>query len=157
MPHARSMDVAAADLSIYAVAELLRDATTLQELRLVLPALMQELGYLGGAADRTSRNRLDARAVAAKIAEWLAAVAQVRVARAGIPQGAVVLRGADGEPLQAALGSFALTTDGLGLTPGNPLSFIQASETTEEARSIAEWLSAQWRRSQTQATPARQR
>ncbi len=92
MPLSRSMDVAAADLSIYAVAELLRDATTLQKLRLVLPALMQELGYLGGAADRASRNRLDSRAVAAKIAEWLATVAQVRVARAGIPQGAVVLR-----------------------------------------------------------------
>ena len=144
MPFSRSMDVAAADLSIYAVAELLRDGPTLQPLRLVLPALLQELGYLGGAADRASRNRLDARAVAAKIAEWIAAVALVRVARHGIPQGAVVLRDGDGEPVQAALGAFSLTTDGLGLTPGNPLSFIQASETAAEARGIAEWLSAQW-------------
>ncbi len=30
------------------------------------------------------------------------------------------------------------------MTPGNPLSFIQASETAVEAHSIAEWLSAQW-------------
>ena len=36
-------------------------------------------------------------------------------------------------------------TDGLGLTPGNPLCLIQASETSEEAGIVADWFDAQWR------------
>lgn len=32
--------------------------------------------------------------------------------------------------------SFALSSEGLGLAPGNPLSLIQASESPEEARSL---------------------
>ena len=42
------------------------------------------------------------------------------------------------------LGSLAFSTDGLGLTPGNPLSLIQASETPEEARLLSQWFDAQW-------------
>jgi len=42
------------------------------------------------------------------------------------------------------LGSFAFSTDGLGLTPGNPLSLIQASESTDEATQLAKWIDHQW-------------
>jgi hypothetical protein len=34
--------------------------------------------------------------------------------------------------------------DGLGLTPGNPLNLIQASETADEAAQLARWLDQQW-------------
>jgi hypothetical protein len=37
----------------------------------------------------------------------------------------MVLRDADGGPLQGVLGSFAFTTDGLGIAPGNPLYWLE--------------------------------
>jgi hypothetical protein len=141
---ADGIDVATARLSLYAVAELLRGTSSLPRAKLMLPDLRSDLHFLGGDADRAARNRLDSRALTGKLALWVESSAEVRIATAGIPQGAVVLRGLDDVPLQAALGAFAMTTDGLGLTPGNPLSFIQASETAEEAAMIAQWLAMQW-------------
>ena len=41
-------------------------------------------------------------------------------------------------------GAFSLTTTGLGVTPGNPLSLIQASETAAEAQLLSTWFEAQW-------------
>jgi hypothetical protein len=38
----------------------------------------------------------------------------------------------------------ALTSEGLGLAPGNPLNLIQASETPDEARMLAQWFEMQW-------------
>jgi hypothetical protein len=48
------------------------------------------------------------------------------------------------DALQVVLGSFAFSTDGLGLTPGNPLSLIQASESADEAAQLARWFDHQW-------------
>ena len=42
------------------------------------------------------------------------------------------------------MGSFDFTTDGLGITPGNPLNLIQTSESPEEANALAQWFDAQW-------------
>jgi SNF2-related domain len=67
-----------------------------------------------------------------------------RRAHGSVPQGAIVLRDHDGRPQQAVLGAFAFTTEGLGITPGNPLSLIQASETTEESERLSQWFDAQW-------------
>ena len=53
-------------------------------------------------------------------------------------------------PEQVVLGSFAFSTDGLGLTPGNPLSLIQASESADEATQLAKWLDHQWAALRTQ-------
>jgi hypothetical protein len=46
--------------------------------------------------------------------------------------------------VQAILGSFSLSTDGLGITPSNPLSLIQASETPDESSLLSGWFDAQW-------------
>lgn len=54
------------------------------------------------------------------------------------------MRAPDGTPEQVVLGSFALSTDGLGLTPGNPLNLIQASESAGEAAQLARWFDQQW-------------
>ncbi len=54
------------------------------------------------------------------------------------------MRGPDGAPAQVILGSFAFNTSGLGLTPGNPLNLIQASETVDEAAQLAQWFDHQW-------------
>jgi len=75
---------------------------------------------------------------------WLETKSEVRRAGAGVPQGAFVVRDGADQPMQALLGSLAISTEGLGLTPGNPLSLIQASETSEEARLLSQWFDAQW-------------
>ncbi|WP_441295853.1 helicase-related protein [Pseudomonas sp. NBRC 111135] len=54
------------------------------------------------------------------------------------------MRGPDGAPAQVVLGSFAFSTSGLGLTPGNPLNLIQTSETADEAAQLAQWFDQQW-------------
>jgi hypothetical protein len=59
-------------------------------------------------------------------------------------KGALVVRDGDGRPQQAVLGSFSFSTDGLGITPGNPLSLIQASETPEESKLLSQWFDAHW-------------
>ncbi|EED37350.1 Helicase conserved C-terminal domain protein [Stenotrophomonas sp. SKA14] len=68
----------------------------------------------------------------------------LRRASGSVPQGAAVMRGPDGAPAQVVLGSFAFSTSGLGLTPGNPLNLIQASETADEAAQLAQWFDQQW-------------
>ncbi|MFH1015934.1 MAG: helicase-related protein [Chloroflexota bacterium] len=112
--------------------------------RLLLPPASAELAVLGSDADRTARNRLQTRWLASRLAQWLQSKAEVRRALGAVPQGAFVVRDSDAQPLQVLLGSLAFSTDGLGLTPGNPLSLIQASETPEEALLLSQWFDAQW-------------
>jgi len=138
------VDAATPGLSIFALEALLADLARTAGCRIVLPADRIDHFMLGSPADRSARNRLRSRWLAARIQEWLIAKADIRSAVGGIPQGAIILREASGIPTQALLGSLALTTDGLGLTPGNPLSLIQASETPEEALLLSQWFDAQW-------------
>jgi len=64
--------------------------------------------------------------------------------RGAIPQGALVVSGGDGEAIQAWIGSLDLSTAGLGLTAGQPLALIQASETAAEAARCQAWFDQQW-------------
>jgi hypothetical protein len=140
----RQLDLVTPALSLFAFAELLPDLRDLARARVVLPPEAADLGFLGAEADRPARNRLQAHWLARRCAEWLDATAEVRRAGAGVPQGALVVRDQAAEPQKALLGAFAFTTDGLGLTPGNPLSLIQASETLDDARLVGSWFEAQW-------------
>ena len=82
--------------------------------------------------------------LAKQCAEWMQAQVEVRRATAKVPQGTVVVRDAQGAAQQVVLGSISISTDGLGLTPGNPLSLIQVSESPEEATSLTAWFDSQW-------------
>jgi hypothetical protein len=138
------LDAITPALSLFAFAEILRDARKLAGCRLVLPPADHGLELLGGPADRAARNRLQARWLAHQLGDWIAAKAEIRRAPGSVPQGAFVLRDPAGQAAQALLGSLALTTDGLGTAPGNPMSLIQASETPEEAGRFAAWFESQW-------------
>jgi hypothetical protein len=140
----RQLDVVTPALSVFACAELLPALRGAARARFVLPAEASNLPLLGSAADRAARNRLQSRWLAARIRNWLIDHADIRLARDGVPQGAIVVRDESSRPEQALLGSLALTTDGLGLAPGNPLSLIQASETPEEALLLSQWFDLQW-------------
>ncbi len=112
--------------------------------KLVVPPNLDGAALLGTAADRAARNRLDAPYLASKFANQLKVRVQVRGTQGKIPQGLVVAIDRTGEPTTGWLGALAITTDGLGLTPGNPLSLVQSSETSDEARTLAGWFEQQW-------------
>jgi SNF2 family DNA or RNA helicase len=138
------LDLVTSALSLFAFAELRGDLSKLVRTRLLLPAEGGDLGLLGTAADRGARNRLQSRWLAKQCANWLQNRVELRRARDGVPQGAIVVRDQEGRPQQAVLGSFAFTTEGLGITPGNPLSLIQASETADESALLSQWFDTQW-------------
>ena len=130
--------------SLYAFAEL-RDALAgLEKVQLILPPDDETLAFLGDEGDRATRNRLQARWLANQCAKWISGKVDLRRALGPVPQGAVVMRKPDATPEQVVLGSFAFSTDGLGLTPGNPMSLIQASESADEAAQLARWFDQQW-------------
>lgn len=111
---------------------------------MVLPAATSTLPLLGSPADRAARNRLKYRWLATQVREWLADKANMRKVHSGVPQSVFIVRDHADNPVRALVGSLALTTDGLGLTPGNPLNLIQISETPEEALLLSKWFDTQW-------------
>lgn len=138
------VDLVTPTFSLFAFGELLDDLGQLAKARLVLPALGEDLALLGSVADRAARNRLQTRWLARRCAAWLEQKVDLRTAQGRVPQGAIVVRNQASDPEQVVLGSFSFSTDGLGITPGNPLSLIQASETPEESRLLCAWFDAQW-------------
>lgn len=139
-----SLDLMSGTASLFAFEALQSQAAHLASGRCIFPGTGADLALVGGEADRPARNRLQTAFLARQMADWLRSVAEVRAAAGQIPQGLAVIRNAAGEPVQAVHGSFGLSTDGLGLTPGNPLSFIQASESPAESQMLAQWFDAQW-------------
>src|SRR5438067_1618598 len=138
-PHllqASGLDVITPAVSLFAFDALRSDLARVNG-RFVLPSDGTPLALLGASDDRASRNRLRMRWLANCFAEWADARLELRRAWGPIPQGALVVRGISGEPEQAILGAFAFTTDGLGITPGNPLSLIQVSQSPEESELFA--------------------
>ena len=146
----KSLDCVTPTLSLFAFAELREALLGLEGVHLILPPNDEGLQFLGGEGDRAARNRLQARWLANQCAKWINDKVELRRASGPVPQGAAVMRKPDGTPEQVVLGSFAFSTDGLGLTPGNPLSLIQASESAAEAAQLAKWLDHQWAALRTQ-------
>ncbi|MFH1574079.1 MAG: helicase-related protein [Acidobacteriota bacterium] len=138
------LDVVTPIISLFAFAEVMREAAKLSRCRIIVPPANAELGILGSAADRPARNRLQARWLANRMVQWIHDKAEVRRAMGQVPQGSFVLRDGNARPMQVFLGSLAFSTDGFGLTPGNPMSLIQASETSDEAVLLSQWFDTQW-------------
>lgn len=130
--------------SLYAFAELREALSSLDRVQLILPPGDEELEFFGGEGDRVARNRLQTRWLANQCAQWISEKVDLRRALGPVPQGAAVMSKVDAKPEQVVLGSFAFSTHGLGLTPGNPMSLIQASESVDEATQFAKWFDHQW-------------
>jgi superfamily II DNA or RNA helicase len=138
------LDLATSSLSLFAYKALRHELCSLSQTRLLLPPEDSDLHLLGNDSDRAARNSLQTRWLAKSCAEWIERSTDTRRAKGTVPQGAVVFRDAAGKPEHVILGSFNLTTEGLGITPGNPLSLIQSSESTEESQLLCSWFDAQW-------------
>ncbi|UTM01311.1 SNF2-related protein [Alcaligenes sp. NLF5-7] len=144
LKHGNRLDCVTPSFSLYAFAEIREALSALDRVQLIVPPDSEALELLGTEGDRAARNRLQARWLANQCAKWITEKVELRWASKGVPQGAAVMRGPDGAPAQVILGSFAFNTSGLGLTPGNPLNLIQASETVDEATQLAQWFDHQW-------------
>lgn len=131
-------------LSLYAFAELRQTLAVLERVQLILPPDDDSLHLLGGDGDRAVRNCLQTRWLANQCAKWISAKVELRRAQGPVPQGATVIRSSESIVEQVVMGSLAFSTDGLGLTPGNPLSLIQASESMTEATQFAQWFDQHW-------------
>ena len=118
------LDFASPQLSMFALGELVSEMSGMRAIRAIIPAQPQSAALLGDAADRSRRNRFEAASLARSLAATLEKVAAVRQAPKGVPQGALVARLGSNEPAQAILGAFSISSAGLGLSPGNPLSLI---------------------------------
>ena len=132
------------DFSLFAFAELLQALRSINHARMILPPQDAPMKFLGGEGDRAARNRLQTRYLARQCEQWVHDKVALRRAHGNVPQTMVVLSDTNEQPLQVVQGAFTFSTDGLGLTPGNPLSLIQASETRTEASQLAHWFDQQW-------------
>jgi hypothetical protein len=138
------LDCVTPSFSLYAFAEMREVLSLLGQVQLILPTDEGALELLGTEGDRASRNRLQARWLANECVKWINGGVKLRRAPGLVPQGALVMRQHDATPEQVVLGSFSFSTAGLGLTPGNPLNLIQASESIDEAAQLSRWFDQQW-------------
>ena len=140
-----SLDVASPDLSIFAYGELRETLRRLSACRLILPFAHPTVeSLLGSDLDRGSRNQLSAHQLAHHFAAWLRQAVEVKAAPGPLPQATLVTKTADGTPSRVISGNCPLTTDGLGITPGNQFSLVQATETPEESQLLAAWFTQLW-------------
>ncbi len=136
-----SLDICSPALSLFAFEEL-HDALTLAErCRLIVGGSNSAQSLLGSDADRVFRNRLRTRWVARTAARWCSTIA-MRATTSPIPQALMIAT--QSEMQRAYVGTCALTTDGIGLTPSNQIGFIQVAEDQAEAAPLVQWFEAQW-------------
>ena len=140
-----SLDVASPSLSLFAFAGLRPLLDQLQRCRLVVPlGDDSDLRLQGTDADRSLRNQLIARALAKQCAQWIASKADVRPAPATLLQSTILSSQPDSASGRAITGNRPLTTEGLGLVPGNPFSLIQCSENADEWALLSGWFASLW-------------
>lgn len=138
-----SLDAATPDLSIFGYGELRDVLNRLSSCRLVLPR-EETNALLGSDSDRGYRNQLSNHKLARDFAVWLSKSVEVKAAPGALPQATLVVGDGDGEASKVISGNCPLTTDGLGITPGNQFSLVQATETPGESRLFAAWFTQLW-------------
>lgn len=140
-----TLDVASPAFSLFAFAELRERLAHLAKCRLVIPDLMtHDLALLGTDADRASRNRLQVRGLAQQCAAWIEAKVEVKTVPGLISQAALMIRDAEATFQRVITGHCPFTTEGLGITPGNPFSLIQAAESADECALLGGWFAGLW-------------
>jgi len=138
------LDLATDELSLFAFQELHAELKRIPRTRLIVTADQCPSDLLGSDADRAMRNMLMAPWLASEFVSWLSERAETQATTVGVPQAIAVLRDGSGKATHALFGAFSFTTSGLGLSPGNPLSLVQCSDSCGEADAFAEWFDTQW-------------
>jgi hypothetical protein len=121
------LDAASPGFSLFAYGELRETLNRLTSFRLILPS-SDPSALTGSDSDRAYRNQLSNQRIARDFEEWLRKSVEVKSAPGALPQATLVVKDAAGKPTQVISGNCPLTTDGLGITPGNQFSLVQATE-----------------------------
>lgn len=133
------------EFSLFAYGELRDVLRKLAGCRLILPSgKVTPKTMLGTDADRGHRNQLQSRALANDCSAWIQSSVEVKNAPGILPQATLVATSPDASAIRVISGSCPLTTDGLGVTPGNQFSLVQATEAPEEAKLLAAWFTQLW-------------
>jgi hypothetical protein len=139
------LDAASSGLSLFAFQELKDRLRELSESRFILPAdQIQSSELLGSQKDRASRNQLCALSLARSLRDWVRESTLIKTSQFPLPQSILVSRDQAGNPIQTISGNSPLNTSGLGVTPPDPFSLVQATENPEEARLLASWFDQLW-------------
>ncbi len=139
------LDAATPSLSLFAYGALHEALSHLSHCRIVVQSSQTDAAsLLGSVADRGNRNQLCSHKLARDLADWLHNVAEVKSAPGFLPQAILVAKKSDGTATRVIYGNCPLTTDGLGLTPANQFSLVQATETPEESQLLAAWFTQLW-------------
>jgi superfamily II DNA or RNA helicase len=140
-----SIDAATPSLSLFAYAEIRDLLDGARASRLVVPKdQMSARNLLGSEGDRTYRNQLSASGRSRDFAAWVRDEVKLKASASALPQAAFVIRGEQGQPHRVISGNCPLTTEGLGITPGNQFSLVQSTETPEESSLLASWFEQLW-------------
>ena len=89
---ARTLGIVSSSLSVFAFGALADHLARLDRCRLVLPSEDADLSFLGSDMDRPTRNGLQLRPLAGRLATWVANKVEVRRAAKTVPQGALVVQ-----------------------------------------------------------------
>lgn len=139
------IDVATHELSIFAFGELKNALRGISSTRLILHFAESSAQWLlGSESDRSYRNQLSNHRLAREFSQWLGKTAKVKAAPGPLPQATLVVKSADGSPTKVISGNCPLTTGGLGITPSNQFSLVQATESSEESKLLAAWFAQMW-------------
>ncbi len=140
-----ALDLASPQFSLFAFGEIQELLTKLAKSRIVLPNQKgTDLSILGNSSDRPYRNLLTARYLAKQCSAWLEKNVEVRNVFETIPQATLIATGQDSTLNRVITGNCPFTTEGLGITPGNQFSLIQAAENAEECALLGAWFTGLW-------------
>jgi len=139
-----TLAVASSAWSLFAFAEVREMLNKLASCRLVLPGCDTALGLMGSEADRPFRNRLQSHWLAQQCANWIKQTVDLRAGSKHIPQSIFVIENFESKHKQVITGHCPFTTDGLGLTPGNPFSLIQCADEAAESAMLGAWFETLW-------------
>ena len=149
-----NLDLATPDFTLFAFGELRQSLEKCKKIKIALPQKPLPAGsdkakaampLLGGPSERPYRNRLEPVYLAKRMEAWVERNAKVRFLPDQPPQSTIIIRDSEDKPVSALSGACALTTDGLGLTPGNQLGLVQATENGNESGNLAQWFDHLWK------------
>jgi hypothetical protein len=142
-----ALDAMTPEFSLFAFGELRKTLAGAKNCRLLLNEPTDPFAaLLGSDYDRANRNRLTSAWLARRCSEWLSGNAESRFSPKQLSQSALIIRNPDSpERGQALFGACHLTTSGLGLTPGETLDWIYASENERELTDTSARFEESWR------------
>ncbi|MBF0400371.1 MAG: helicase [Magnetococcales bacterium] len=139
------LNIASSSFSLFAFSEIRELLERLGQCRIALSkATGVELGLLGSDADRPFRNRLQTHFLARQCMAWVKQKVELRTATSQLPQSALLVSHPESSRQRVITGTCSLTTDGLGLTPGNQFSLVQCAEDPHEIEVLSAWFKSLW-------------